>query len=147
MRPPARSMTGLAGGGLQAPCQPALSAGWRGMKKNEVFFTKGLTSPDFLSDYSHNLKKENMKTVEPNESILNALDIFNAARRELVLELKQVGWTDEQAHKQIMNYQQTSWDLAVTFEQTKHEMDENEVYDWKGRKKITVTQKDLDVEA
>ena len=88
-----------------------------------------------------------MKTVEPNESILNALDIFNAARRELVLELKQVGWTDEQAHKQIMNYQQTSWDLAVTFEQTKHEMDENEVYDWKGRKKITVTQKDLDVEA
>ena len=47
-----------------------------------------------------------MTTVEPNESILNALDIFNAARRELVLELKQVGWTDEQAHKQIMNYQQ-----------------------------------------
>ena len=86
-----------------------------------------------------------MNTVEPSESILNALDIFNAARRELVLELKQVGWTDEQAHKQIMNYQETSWELAITFEQTKQKMDENEVYDWQGRKKsIVITEKDLD---
>ena len=86
-----------------------------------------------------------MTTVEPNESILNALDIFNAARRELVLELKQVGWTDKQAHKQIMNYQQTSWNLAAAFEQTKQKMDENDVYDWQGRKKsIVITEKDLD---
>lgn len=86
-----------------------------------------------------------MNTVEPSESILNALDIFNAARRELVLELKQVGWTDEQAHKQIMNYQQTSRELATAFEQTKQKMDENEVYDWQGRKKsIVITEKDLD---
>ena len=86
-----------------------------------------------------------MNTVEPSESILNALDIFNAARRELVLELKQVGWTDEQAHKQIMNYQETSWELATAFEQTKQKMDENEVYDWQGRKKsIVITEKDLD---
>ena len=86
-----------------------------------------------------------MNTVEPNESILNALDIFNAARRELVLELKQVGWTDEQAHQQIMTYQETSWELAVTFEQTKQKMDENDVYDWQGRKKsIVITEKDLD---
>ena len=86
-----------------------------------------------------------MNTVEPSESILNALDIFNAARRELVLELKQVGWTDEQAHKQIMNYQQTSWTLAAAFEQTKQKMDENDVYDWQGRKKsIVITEKDLD---
>ena len=87
-----------------------------------------------------------MKTVEPNESILNALDIFNAARRELVLELKQVGWTDVQAHKQIMNYQQTSWEIVQIFNE-KPEAQSSEVYDWKGRKKITVTQKDLDAEA
>ena len=91
---------------------------------------------------------ERMKTVEPSESILNALDIFNAARRELVLELKQVGWTDEQAHKQIMNYQETSWELAATFEQTKQKMDENEVYDWQGRKKsIVITEQDLEARA
>ena len=85
---------------------------------------------------------ERMKTVEPSESILNALDIFNAARRELVLELKQVGWTDEQAHKQIMNYQQTSWNFTKSFSQVE---DLGEVYDWKGRKKsIVITQKELD---
>ncbi len=87
-----------------------------------------------------------MKTVEPNESILNALDIFNAARRELVLELKQVGWTDEQAHKQIMNHQEASWEIVQIFNE-KPEAQSSEVYDWKGRKKITVTQKDLDAEA
>ena len=77
-----------------------------------------------------------MTTVEPNESILNALDIFNAARRDLVLELKQVGWTDEQAHNMIMNHQQTSWDLGIAFTQikSKPKLDENEVYDWQGRK-------------
>ena len=91
---------------------------------------------------------ERMKTVEPSESILNALDLFNAARRELVLELKQVGWTDEQAHKQIMNYQQTSWELGATFEKTKQKMDENEVYDWQGRKKsIVITEQDLEARA
>ena len=91
---------------------------------------------------------ERMKTVEPSESILNALDLFNAAKRELVLELKQVGWTDEQAHKQIMNYQQTSWELGATFEKTKQKMDENEVYDWQGRKKsIVITEQDLEARA
>lgn len=83
-----------------------------------------------------------MNTVEPNESILNALDIFNAARRELVLELKQVGWTDEQAHKQIMNHQQTSWDIVKSFSQVESL---GALYDSKGRKKsIVITQKELD---
>ena len=83
-----------------------------------------------------------MNTVEPNESILNALDIFNAARRELVLELKQVGWTDEQAHKQIMNHQQTSWDIVKSFSQVESL---GALYDSKGRKKsIVITEKDLD---
>ena len=83
-----------------------------------------------------------MNTIEPNESILNALDIFNAARRELVLELKQVGWTDEQAHKQIMNHQQTSWDIAKSFSQVESL---GALYDSKGRKKsIVITQKELD---
>ena len=83
-----------------------------------------------------------MNTVEPSESILNALDIFNAARRELVLELKQVGWTDEQAHKQIMNYQQTSWSFTKSFSQVE---DLGALYDSKGRKKsIVITQKELD---
>ena len=83
-----------------------------------------------------------MNTVEPSESILNALDIFNAARRELVLELKQVGWTDEQAHKQIMNHQQTSWDIVKSFSQVESL---GALYDSKGRKKsIVITEKDLD---
>jgi hypothetical protein len=83
-----------------------------------------------------------MNTIEPNESILNALDIFNAARRELVLELKQVGWTDEQAHKQIMNHQQTSWDIVKSFSQVESL---GALYDSKGRKKsIVITQKELD---
>ena len=85
-----------------------------------------------------------MNTVEPNESILNALDIFNAARRELVLELKQVGWTNEQAHKQIMNYQQTSWSITKSFNETPETLS-NDLYDWKGRKKsIVINEKDLD---
>lgn len=83
-----------------------------------------------------------MNTIEPNESILNALDLFNAARRELVLELKQVGWTDEQAHKQIMNHQQTSWDIVKSFSQVESL---GALYDSKGRKKsIVITQKELD---
>ena len=86
-----------------------------------------------------------MNTVEPSESILNALDIFNAARRELVLELKQVGWTDEQAHKQIMNYQQTSWDIVKSFNEKPVSSWSNDLYDSQGRKKsIVITKKDLD---
>ena len=86
-----------------------------------------------------------MNTVEPNESILNALDIFNAARRELVLELKQVGWTDEQAHKQIMNHQQTSWEIVKSFNEKPVSSWSNDLYDSQGRKKsIVITEKDLD---
>lgn len=88
---------------------------------------------------------ERMKTVEPSESILNALDIFNAARRELVLELKQVGWTDEQAHKQIMNHQQTSWDIVKKFSQAESL---GALYDSKGRKKsIVITEQDFEARA
>jgi hypothetical protein len=79
------------------------------------------------------------------QPILDLLDAFNHAREALVQELKKLGFSDEQAYAKIMRFQTETQRMYRAFNE---EVDCNEVsYDWKGRKKITITHKDLDTRA
>ena len=85
-----------------------------------------------------------MKNLPP-QPILDLLDDFNHAREALVQGLKRIGFSDEQAYAKIMRFQTETQQMYRSF---KEDPDFREAtYDWKGRKKLTVTQKDLDTEA
>ena len=85
-----------------------------------------------------------MKKLEP-QPILDILDDFNYARERLVQGLKRMGFSDEQAYAKIMRYQTETQQMYRAF---KEDPDFREAtYDWKGRKKVTITHKDLDTEA
>jgi heme oxygenase len=85
-----------------------------------------------------------MKKLAP-QPILDLLDDFNHAREALVQGLKKLGFSDEQAYAKLMRHQTETQQMYRSF---KEELDCHEVtYDWQGRKKLTVTQKDLDTEA
>ncbi len=81
----------------------------------------------------------------PPQPILDLLDDFNHAREALVQGLKKIGFSDEQAYAKIMRYQTETQQMYRSFKENPdfHEA----TYDWQGRKKITITQKDLDTEA
>ena len=84
--------------------------------------------------------------IEVKEDILNSLDIFVEARRQLILELKQLGFSDEQAYAKIMRYQTERQQMHRAF---KEKPNDQAVYDWQGRKKeagVKITSKDLDIE-
>ena len=79
------------------------------------------------------------------QPILDLLDDFNHAREALVQGLKRLGFSDEQAYAKIMRYQTETQQMYRSF---KEDPDFREAtYDWKGRKKVTITHKDLDTEA
>ena len=81
----------------------------------------------------------------PPQNILDLLNDFNHAREELVQGLKRIGFSDEQAYVKIMRYQTETQQMYRAF---KEKPDFHEAtYDWKGRKKVTITHKDLDTEA
>jgi hypothetical protein len=84
-----------------------------------------------------------MKRLE-QQPILDLLDDFNHAREALVQGLKRIGFSDEQAYAKIMRFQTETQQMYRLF---KEKPNDQAVYDWKGRKKLTVTQKDLDTEA
>jgi len=85
-----------------------------------------------------------MKKLAP-QPILDLLDDFSRAREALVQGLKELGFSDEQAYAKIMRHQTETQQMYRSF---KEDPDFREAtYDWKGRKKLTVTQKDLDTEA
>jgi hypothetical protein len=77
-------------------------------------------------------------------AILDLLDDFNHAREALVQGLKKLGFSDEQAYAKLMRHQTETQHMYRSF---KEKPNDQAVYDWKGRKKPTVTQKDLDTEA
>ena len=80
----------------------------------------------------------------PPQNILDLLNDFNHAREALVQGLKRIGFSDEQAYAKIMRYQTETQQMYRAF---KEKPNDQAVYDWQGRKKITVTHKDLDAEA
>jgi hypothetical protein len=81
----------------------------------------------------------------PPQNILDLLNDFNHAREALVQGLKRIGFSDEQAYAKIMRYQTETQQMYRTF---KEKPDFHEAtYDWQGRKKVTITHKDLDTEA
>ena len=85
-----------------------------------------------------------MRKLKP-QPILDLLDDFNHAREALVQGLKRIGFSDEQAYAKIMRFQTETQQMYRLF---KENPDFREAtYDWKGRKKVTVTHKDLDTEA
>jgi hypothetical protein len=81
----------------------------------------------------------------PPQPILDLLDDFTHAREALVQGLKKLGFSDEQAHAKIMRYQTETQQIIHSFKED-HGFHEA-TYDWQGRKKITITQKDLDTRA
>ena len=86
----------------------------------------------------------------PPQPILDLLDDFNHAREALVQGLKRLNFSDEQAHAKIMRYQQETQRMYRSFNETLDSMaypEKDSIYDWKGRKKITITNKDLDTQA
>ena len=80
----------------------------------------------------------------PPQPILDLLDDFNHAREALVQGLKRIGFSDEQAYAKIMRFQTETQQMYRLF---KEKPNDQAVYDWKGRKKLAVTHKDLDTEA
>ena len=85
-----------------------------------------------------------MKNLPP-QPILDLLDDFNNAREALVQGLKKLGFSDEQAYAKIMRFQTETQQMYRSF---KEDPDFREAtYDWKGRKKITITSEELDTEA
>ena len=81
----------------------------------------------------------------PPQPILDLLDGFNHAREALVQGLKKLGFSDEQAYAKIMRFQTETQQMYRSF---KEDPDFREAtYDWRGRKKITITNKDLDAQA
>lgn len=78
------------------------------------------------------------------QPILDLLDDFNHAREALVQGLKRIGFSDEQAYAKIMRFQTETQQMYRLF---KEKPNDQAVYDWKGRKKLTITSKDLDTEA
>ena len=80
----------------------------------------------------------------PPQPILDLLDDFNHAREALVQGLKRIGFSDEQAYAKIMRFQTETQQMYRLF---KEKPNDQAVYDWKGRKKLTITSKDLDTEA
>lgn len=85
-----------------------------------------------------------MKKLAP-QPILDLLDNFNYARERLVQGLKRIGFSDEQAYAKIMRYQTETQQMYRAFKED-HGFHEA-TYDWQGRKKVTITHKDLDTEA
>ena len=81
----------------------------------------------------------------PPQPILDLLDDFNHAREALVQGLKKLGFSDEQAYAKIMRFQTETQQIYRSFKED-HGFHEA-TYDWQGRKKITITQKDLDTRA
>ena len=80
----------------------------------------------------------------PPQPILDLLDDFNNAREALVQGLKKLGFSDEQAYAKIMRFQTETQQMYRLF---KEKPNDQAVYDWKGRKKITITSEELDTEA
>jgi hypothetical protein len=77
-------------------------------------------------------------------AILDLLDDFNHAREALVQGLKKLGFSDEQAYAKLMRHQTETQHMYRSF---KEKPNDQAVYDWKGRKKVTITNKDLDTQA
>lgn len=90
--------------------------------------------------------------LEP-QPILDLLDDFNHAREKVVQELKKMGFSDEQAYAKLMRYQTETQRMYRAFKEdpnfreAAYDWDGKAVYDWRGRKKITITSKHLDTEA
>jgi hypothetical protein len=84
-----------------------------------------------------------MKKLAP-QPILDLLDDFNHAREALVQGLKKLGFSDEQAYAKLMRHQTETQHMYRSF---KEKPNDQAVYDWKGRKKVTITNKDLDTQA
>ncbi len=81
----------------------------------------------------------------PPQNILDLLDDFNHAREALVQGLKKLGFSDEQAYAKIMRHQTETQRMYRLFKEKPNFREAT--YDWQGRKKATITHKDLDTEA
>jgi hypothetical protein len=85
-----------------------------------------------------------------SQPILDLLDDFNHAREALVRGLKKLGFSDEQAYAKIMRYQTETQRMYRSFKETLDSQaypKEDAIYDWKGRKKVRITSKELEAEA